>query len=285
MKHLLTQDIEGADWGRIVAIGEGDAAQVFIKGFDFGFLPYKLVDLGLSVKWADRNLGASSPEDGGLYFQWGDTQGYTAEQCGYGEGQKAFASDFGGYVHWNSETEALTKYAEKKPNVILDIEDDAAVAETKTKLRMPTEAEMEELFNRDKTTIKWVVETKEGDTWDGGKEYESMTAAGVKVNDNLKLDSDSNFVEEGSTKRFLGVRFYGKGDYATNSIFVPVAGYCLDGSVGGRGYEGFLWSSSLNSGYVLGAKLGNFDARGYFGIGGDDRCVGFSVRAVAGGVQ
>ena len=281
MKHLLTQDIEGADWGRIVAIGEGDAAQVFIKGFNFGFSPYKLVDLGLSVKWADRNLGASSPEDGGLYFQWGDTQGYTAEQCGTGEGQKAFASNWSDCKFYKDG--AFTKYAET--NVALESVDDAAVAETKTKLRMPTQAEMEELFNSENTTIKWVVETKEGDTWDGGKEYESMTAAGVKVNDNLKFDSDYNFVEEGSTKRFLGVKFYGKGDYATNSIFVPVAGYCLDGSVGGRGYEGFLWSSSLNSGYALGAKLGNFDARGYFGIGGDDRCVGFSVRAVAGGVQ
>ena len=285
MKHLLTQDIEGADWGRIVAIGEGDAAQIFIKGFDLGFLPYKLVDLGLSVKWADRNLGASSPEDAGLYFQWGDTQGYTSDQVGNGEGQKAFASSFKDYVHSNSETGALTKYTENKPNVILDIEDDAAVAETKTKLRMPTEAEMRELFNSEKTTIKWVVETKEGDTWDGGKEYESMTAAGVRVRDNLNIDSNNNFVEEGSTKRFLGVKFYGKGDYATNSIFVPAAGNCYDGSVYGRGIVGNLWSSSLGSGNANDAIFSNLLADGYFYVGSNKRFRGSSVRAVAGGVQ
>ena len=33
----------------------------------------KAVDLGLSVKWADRNLGATSPEGYGDYYAWGET--------------------------------------------------------------------------------------------------------------------------------------------------------------------------------------------------------------------
>lgn len=32
----------------------------------------KLVDLGLSVRWADRNVGAKSPEDDGFFFRWGE---------------------------------------------------------------------------------------------------------------------------------------------------------------------------------------------------------------------
>ena len=32
------------------------------------------VDLGLSVKWASINLGATSPEQGGDYFAWGETE-------------------------------------------------------------------------------------------------------------------------------------------------------------------------------------------------------------------
>lgn len=32
------------------------------------------VDLGLSVRWADRNVGASSPEHAGCYFAWGETR-------------------------------------------------------------------------------------------------------------------------------------------------------------------------------------------------------------------
>jgi len=32
------------------------------------------------------NLGANSITDPGLYYQWGDTQGYTDSQIGSGEG-------------------------------------------------------------------------------------------------------------------------------------------------------------------------------------------------------
>ena len=33
------------------------------------------VDLGLSVKWAQRNLGAENPWDFGTYFAWGEIEG------------------------------------------------------------------------------------------------------------------------------------------------------------------------------------------------------------------
>ena len=48
-----------------------------INGYDY-------VDLGLSVKWATKNVGASSPSDYGDYFAWGETQtkyNYTWENC------------------------------------------------------------------------------------------------------------------------------------------------------------------------------------------------------------
>lgn len=34
---------------------------------------HEYVDLGLSVKWATCNIGASSPEDYGNYYAWGET--------------------------------------------------------------------------------------------------------------------------------------------------------------------------------------------------------------------
>ena len=34
------------------------------------------------------NVGAQTETDYGLYFAWGETQGYTASQVGNGEGQK-----------------------------------------------------------------------------------------------------------------------------------------------------------------------------------------------------
>ena len=34
---------------------------------------YDDVDLGLSVKWANKNIGAKEPQDNGYYFSWGST--------------------------------------------------------------------------------------------------------------------------------------------------------------------------------------------------------------------
>ena len=34
------------------------------------------------MKWATMNLGANNITDGGLYYQWGETTGYTAAQVG-----------------------------------------------------------------------------------------------------------------------------------------------------------------------------------------------------------
>ena len=40
----------------------------------------KAIDLGLpsGTKWANMNVGATSPQENGLYFAWGETKGYTA---------------------------------------------------------------------------------------------------------------------------------------------------------------------------------------------------------------
>lgn len=40
----------------------------------------EMVDLGLSVKWASFNLGATKPEEYGQYFRWGETEPFTAEE-------------------------------------------------------------------------------------------------------------------------------------------------------------------------------------------------------------
>lgn len=39
-------------------------------------ISYEYVDLGLSVKWATCNVGATSPEEPGMYFRWGETTGH-----------------------------------------------------------------------------------------------------------------------------------------------------------------------------------------------------------------
>lgn len=238
------------------------------------YLPYKAVDLGLpsGILWADRNIGASSPEDSGLYFQWGDIQGYTADQIGTSEGQKVFTWD-----DYKFGTDSnLTKYNETDGKTVLDPEDDAATVNMGSKFRMPTQSEMEELFNN--TDIKWVIKTRAnvGDTW--GEETEG-NAANMNT-DGIVFDDIGNFIEESSTKKFLGVRFYGKGEYASNFIFVPAAGYCQNG-IYYHGYDCSLWSSQLDSDLVECAMFSFFYADGDASVGArDGRSQGFSVRGV-----
>ena len=75
---------------------------------------YGSIDLGLpsGTKWAAQNVGASKPSEYGLYFQWGDTVGYTADQVGTGNGQKEFTwSDYKWYLGINDDgNQELKKY-------------------------------------------------------------------------------------------------------------------------------------------------------------------------------
>ena len=94
---------------------------------------HDFVEIG-GIKWATMNIGASQPSDYGLYFAWGDTQGYTAEQVGSGEGQKYFGED--DYIYYNDGS--YTKYNATDGKIELEASDDAAVANWGGSWRMPT---------------------------------------------------------------------------------------------------------------------------------------------------
>ena len=112
------------------SIGQQDYELVEKIGEDVNIFPaslYKAIDLGLpsGILWADRNIGAATPEDAGLYFQWGDTQGYTTEQVGDGEGLKAFSwADYKFSIDGSSSN--FSKYNASDSKTVLDLEDDAA---------------------------------------------------------------------------------------------------------------------------------------------------------------
>ena len=94
------------------------------------------VDLGLSVKWASFNLGASAPEEYGTYVAWGES------------GLKAYYM-WDNYKYCNEE--GLTKYNYNSDFGAVDNmdslvpSDDAATIRWGGKWRMPTFEETEEL--------------------------------------------------------------------------------------------------------------------------------------------
>ena len=99
-----------------------------------------VVDLGLSVKWAAGNVGATSPEQAGLYFAWGETTGYTAEQCT--SGVRTFTQN-----EYNAGPAASI-------SADITLEQDAARANLGGNWRMPTKDEFQELI--DNCGATWV---------------------------------------------------------------------------------------------------------------------------------
>lgn len=112
---------------------------------------YIAVDLGLPSGrlWADRNVGAASPEELGLAFQWGHTTGYTAEQLN----NIFMKNTYDGYFDIADDGKTFNKYAQGKLTV-LEASDDAATVNMGSEWRMPTKDEMQELI--DNTTITYI---------------------------------------------------------------------------------------------------------------------------------
>ena len=167
------------------------------------------VDLGLSVRWASFNLGASAPEEYGDYYAWGETEPYYSNQnpLTWKDGKES------GYI-WSSykwcmgDYSSLTKYCSDSEygyngftdtKIVLDSEDDAARVNLCGSWRMPTDAEWTELRNN----CTW--------TW--------TTQNGV-----------DGYLVTGPNG---------------NCIFFPAAGYRGSTDLYNAGSDGVYWSSSL----------------------------------------
>lgn len=170
---------------------------------------FKAVDLGLSVKWAECNLGASTPEEYGDYYAWGDVEtlyveGHGSEKnCTEWKEGKEKGHKWSTYK-WSTRNGTITKYyydglktlqLGENPEETLD---DAARAVLGGKWRMPTEAEMNELVKK----CKWI--------WDNTRIGYIVTA------DN------------------------------GNCIFLPAAGYRIEKYLVDAGKVGAYWSSTVS---------------------------------------
>ena len=103
------------------------------------------IDLGLSVKWASFNVGATKPEESGDYFAWGETEpknkySWSTYKWCLGQSTTPDAEDL---TKYNTNPD----YGEVDNLTILQPEDDAATAAFGKDWRMPTFAEIRELVN------------------------------------------------------------------------------------------------------------------------------------------
>ncbi len=104
------------------------------------------IDLGLSVKWASVNLGATKPEEYGYYYAWGETE--------YNKTTYSWTS----YKWADGSESSLNKYNTSDNKTNLDLVDDAAHSLLGEDWRIPTKAELDEL----RQGCTWTRKTKNG---------------------------------------------------------------------------------------------------------------------------
>lgn len=138
---------------QISSADKSDGYSIEIIQEGAGPIPEGAVDLGLGVYWAECNIGASSPEESGTFFAWGETE------------PKDFY-DWSNYKWAHGSKYSITKYnTNSSYGTVDDVkqllpEDDAASVATGGEWRMPTREEFRQLL-----TCEWeetYVETGHG---------------------------------------------------------------------------------------------------------------------------
>ena len=87
-------------------------------------MDYRDIDLGLSIHWADRNIGSTTPQDPGRHYSWGDN------------------------MPWRSEGSYYAVFNNMPDNICGNAQFDTASIETGGKFRMPTPGEIKELVEK-----------------------------------------------------------------------------------------------------------------------------------------
>ena len=206
------------------------------------------VDLGLSVKWATCNVGATKPEEYGNYYAWGETE----------------PKD---YYDWSTykygSYDELTKYCTDSDygkdgfadyKTVLELADDAAHVNWGGAWRMPTDAEWKELI--DNCTYTWT------DDYNG-----TGVSGGIVtgLNGNSIFLPAAGYRDHGDLN-IAGPSGYYYGGYWSSSLNTYRPNYA-DG-------PSYAWCVSIEPGDAPHLFLGCVGRR-Y-----DDRCYGLSVRPV-----
>ena len=152
---------KGGEGGKGAFLGDGFVNAILYPGKTYTITPYIVIeqnivyfgtaksytptgsisfasgDLGLSVIWADKNVGAAKTEDVGRYYAWGVKEPYSAPfTYEWFNGSKVKK-----YVSQDSHSESGTADG----LTVLVAADDVASAESEGEWRMPTKEEIDEL--------------------------------------------------------------------------------------------------------------------------------------------
>ena len=118
---------------------------LFLGDGEVKVIDYEAVDLGLSVKWADCNIGGLKDWQDCKFFAWGEI----SEKTTY---------TWSNYLYYNPDNSSMLKYNSDDGLIFLETDEDPATAVMGTGWRLPTGDELEELFDN----CEWTVSTRGG---------------------------------------------------------------------------------------------------------------------------
>lgn len=188
------------------------------------------VDLGLSVKWASWNVGASAPEEFGDYYAWGEV-----------EPKEHYDQD--NYKWWDDKLQYYTKYnwtsyydigggvmaiVDGDHKEVLDPEDDAASVNWSGAWRMPTREDVAELRDNcsfEMTSINGVYGclVKSNISGYSDKSFFIPAAGRFVGNEVQRLDSVEYWSAIGNTD-LADVIIFNASVYTTNDFFPRYVG-------------------------------------------------------------
>jgi len=223
---------------------------------------HEYVDLGLSVKWATMNVGATEVAGSSVNTRTGQLDCY-GEFYAWGETSPKDEYQWSNYAHYSQIYSAFTKYCTDSyygpvdNKIILDPEDDAATVNWGEGWRMPTPKEMKEL--------------QDNCYWEWTKSYNNSDVEGYIIY-KVKDDSDKGMVNNG----YYSVTTTTSYSLADTHIFLPATGY-RDGADFVGNYGGCYWMSThLYSHYVDYLNILSYNIK----ISIANHYYGFSVRPV-----
>ncbi len=119
-----------------------------------GIAQPKAVDMGLSVKWASCNVGATSPSEYGDYYAWGETatkSDYTWKTYKWCDGSSDTFTKY--FFPVEDKTDDKSADKPKTKTLYLEYSDDVARQKWGGEWRIPTDKEWMELQNN--CTWEW----------------------------------------------------------------------------------------------------------------------------------
>jgi hypothetical protein len=287
-----------------------------VKQKDISNITYETVDLGLpsGLKWADRNVGATSPGDYGSYFQWGDTNPYTFD----GEGEITAAKlaetlnpllnpELGEEITADNVDDILLMLFEGYDvgNDLINTPAGSLGFSLDKSFNWESYNEVDEIisweedsdgyiypgsfkkYNNSDNSLTQLESVDDAATVHMGSQYRMPTIDEINelIENTIQtfIDIDGNEyikgtddinIEQGKLK---GVRFTGSNG---NSVFIPAAGECDESLLGGIGTDCLLWSSSLYDGVDDIARGLGFYYDGLVNEDGYVRYFGLPIRGV-----